>query len=376
MNIEQTLIDQAKQTNLVGIAERYTTLRKEAAREYAGPCPKCGGRDRFHVKPDAWFCRQCHPEFGDQIEFIRWADGADFVTAIERLTGQKPMQPTAQRKPTAIQSPIRRPADWPAKATAIVQRARAKLIDGAGADYLVGRGLQPATWAAFGLGYTDEAEGVAQAFQVPAIVIPWMRGGEISAIHYRFLQSVITTDEDGRLYSHKMRSYPGSVNQGLLYGGQALLGCAEGLRTLVLCEGELNAISIWQVAHPWHFDVLSLGSETAKLTPAMLDYAGRFERVLVWMDKAAVAKSIMALIPGSYGISSPVQDGRKCDANDMLQSGILGGFLATARARACQGETERQRLLWNIDDAVRDGHMDVGACQVAAEMAKGLGVQL
>ena len=55
--------------------------------EYAGPCPKCGGRDRFRVQPEAgaWFCRQCHPEWGDAIELVKWRDGLGFREACERL---------------------------------------------------------------------------------------------------------------------------------------------------------------------------------------------------------------------------------------------------------------------------------------------------
>lgn len=45
-------------------AQHDTTLRKVAAThggEWAGPCPFCGGRDRFHVQPaeQRWLCRGC-----------------------------------------------------------------------------------------------------------------------------------------------------------------------------------------------------------------------------------------------------------------------------------------------------------------------------
>lgn len=60
--IPQTQIDDAKRTDLIELAGRYTQLRKASGtKEWEGPCPKCGGRDRFHVKADAFFCRQCHP---------------------------------------------------------------------------------------------------------------------------------------------------------------------------------------------------------------------------------------------------------------------------------------------------------------------------
>ena len=52
--------------NLVDLIGRDTTLRKVASThggEYAGPCPWCGGEDRFRVWPYAdrpgYWCRQC-----------------------------------------------------------------------------------------------------------------------------------------------------------------------------------------------------------------------------------------------------------------------------------------------------------------------------
>ena len=374
MTISQTVIDQARQTNLVSVAERYTTLRKEAAKEYAGPCPKCGGVDRFHVKPDGWFCRQCHPKFADQIEFVRWADGADFTTAIERLTGQRPMQATIQRKPTVQAMP--KPADWLDDAEMIVDSAHARLMAGGdGATYLLSRAIQPPAWEAFSLGYREDVSlpGTGGKDRAPAIVMPWMRGGKLTAIRYRFLQAHEYTDLEGHLRKAKQTSLVDSDFTGVLYGGQGLLGCAEDLRTLVLCEGEINALSIWQTCHGWNWDVLSLGSESAKLTTAMINYARRFERVIVWMDKSEVAKSIMTAIPGAWGMNSP---GGK-DANEMLQAGHLGGLLATARFEACETDMERERLLWNLwDNAQLPGGIDAGARQVMESIAKGLGKAL
>lgn len=58
--------------------------------EYAGPCPKCGGVDRFHAQPDRaegarWACRQCHPKWGDVIELRMWLHGESFLEACKAL---------------------------------------------------------------------------------------------------------------------------------------------------------------------------------------------------------------------------------------------------------------------------------------------------
>ena len=71
-----------RNTSLLWVARGNTRLRKVAevagrGPEYAGPCPRCGGKDRFRVQSEAgrWFCRQCHPEWGDVIEYVEWLRG-------------------------------------------------------------------------------------------------------------------------------------------------------------------------------------------------------------------------------------------------------------------------------------------------------------
>ena len=67
------------------LANQFTTLSGRGKEQY-GPCPKCQGDDRLHVTPDWFFCRRCHPERGDCIEFIQWLKGLDFKTACEWLS--------------------------------------------------------------------------------------------------------------------------------------------------------------------------------------------------------------------------------------------------------------------------------------------------
>ena len=52
-------------TNLVDLVSQTITLQRVSGEEWAGPCPKCGGEDRFHVSPSMAFCRQCGPSVRD-----------------------------------------------------------------------------------------------------------------------------------------------------------------------------------------------------------------------------------------------------------------------------------------------------------------------
>lgn len=368
--IDATLVELAKRTNLIELAKQRVELRRESATEWSGPCPICQGTDRLHVKADAFFCRKCHPQFGDPIEYTRWLHRVDFAGAIGILTGEitTPKARTMTPQPTTKQ-PQRKDAQysgWSEDVQPMVTEAQATLRDGFA--YLQSRGLYEATAAAFRLGFRIDAPlpGTWHAKErrhmvdpQPAIVIPWFRGGNLAAVRYRFLALHTYTDIDGKERKVKQSSVYDSDFTGALYGGHVLPAfCtmalnengrnAESLRTLVLCEGEINAMSIWQETDALNWDVFSLGSESQKLSAGALAFAERYGRVIIWMDKADIAKRVMSQIAGSVAISSPVVDSRQVDANSMLQSGELLDFLVEVRYRACQSENERERVKWDL----------------------------
>jgi hypothetical protein len=59
--------------------------------ERVGPCPVCGGTDRFSVNTTkgVWNCRGCE-KGGDVIELTMHLDGSDFKTAVATLAGEPP----------------------------------------------------------------------------------------------------------------------------------------------------------------------------------------------------------------------------------------------------------------------------------------------
>src|SRR5262249_27143166 len=66
------------------------TLKKAAANELAGPCPKCAGRDRFsvNIKKQVFNCRGC--EVGrDVIALAQLIYGCDFAEAVEHVTADR-----------------------------------------------------------------------------------------------------------------------------------------------------------------------------------------------------------------------------------------------------------------------------------------------
>lgn len=76
-----------------------------------GPCPNCGGRDRFsvHVGKQQWNCRGCKVEAGvsgDVIGLVQLIDNCDFIAAVETLADE-----TGERKLITAPEPVDKKAD-------------------------------------------------------------------------------------------------------------------------------------------------------------------------------------------------------------------------------------------------------------------------
>lgn len=349
----------AKRTNLIDLIGNEVQLRRESRDEWSGPCPLCGGTDRLHVRHDSFFCRNCRPEFGDAIDYARWRHNLDFRAAVAFLAGGVPEAPRAAKvKPTAHPS---NPggAAMADDIDAIVERAQAQIAKAL--PYLLSRGISEESATMYRLGYRADTRlpGTKGQRTAPAIVIPWYRGDRLAAVRYRFLEIHQYTDIGGKPRTARLVSEYGSDLAGLLYGGHVLPEfcrmpiddangrCAEQLRTLVLVEGELNAISIWQVASGWNWDVLSLGSESQKLSAHGREFANRYGRIMVWMDRLELGKRLALHLSGAYVIEPPVANDKALDANDLLVAGTLDEFLADMRIGMCSGdERELNRILY------------------------------
>jgi hypothetical protein len=83
-------IERAREADILGIAERLgTKLKRAGASEYVGPCPVCGGKDRFgvNIKKQVWNCRGCG-KGGDAIGLAQHAGGVTFAEAVAALSGE------------------------------------------------------------------------------------------------------------------------------------------------------------------------------------------------------------------------------------------------------------------------------------------------
>ncbi|MCB5199034.1 hypothetical protein LGQ03_07260 [Loktanella sp. TSTF-M6] len=88
-------LDEAKAIPIEEVAERLGLLDglRRAGHEWVGPCPACGGTDRFGINPhkNVYNCRHCGGVDNgcDGLGLVRLVLGVDFPTALSWLVGER-----------------------------------------------------------------------------------------------------------------------------------------------------------------------------------------------------------------------------------------------------------------------------------------------
>ncbi|WP_165420945.1 toprim domain-containing protein [Bradyrhizobium sp. Leo170] len=101
-------IDTAKAVRIEDECQRRAIELRGHGIDRCGPCPRCGGRDRFsiNVAKQLWNCRQCQ-RGGDVISLVAHIDGVGFRQAVRYLGGaQQPVAaPVVRTTPLARHEP-------------------------------------------------------------------------------------------------------------------------------------------------------------------------------------------------------------------------------------------------------------------------------
>jgi hypothetical protein len=86
---QKRLVDEARGKDVLAEARARGAELRRCGSEWVGPCPVCGGTDRFGINPrkNVFICRQ-GGSAGDAVALVMYLDGAPFRAAVEALTGK------------------------------------------------------------------------------------------------------------------------------------------------------------------------------------------------------------------------------------------------------------------------------------------------
>lgn len=74
--------------NIELLADKDTNLKRKNPNEQSGPCPFCGGRDRFSVQADKWLCRHCtEGKWADPIDYAMRRNNWTFIEVAKHYLG-------------------------------------------------------------------------------------------------------------------------------------------------------------------------------------------------------------------------------------------------------------------------------------------------
>lgn len=159
--------------NTLDLASKKVELKKVASThggEWTGPCPECGGKDRFHVWPytngekGSYWCRGCDKS-GDNIQFLIDFEGMNFKDAcawlninLDKNYHSKPAPPEKREfQPTQHQSPDQL---WQEKAGKFISWAQEQLKNNqTQLAWLAARGINQHAAETAGLGWNPGENG-------------------------------------------------------------------------------------------------------------------------------------------------------------------------------------------------------------------------
>jgi hypothetical protein len=351
---------EARRLPLRDVAERLgIKWRGGRAGEHVGPCPVCGGTDRFAVNPrkGVWLCRRCDLG-GDGIALARHVLGLGFREALDWLVGEAPPDPARLAELEA-----HRAAEAAREAQA-AERYRQRAIDqarawwraaapGAGTPaeaYLAARGITfaPGAWPKALRFRPDHPamkriDGRLEELHRGPCMLAAIQGpdGRLAAVHQTWIdparpgEKARLTRRDGT--SEKSKFTRGSKKGGairLVGSGAGLLVMGEGIETTL----SLRAAGLWPGASWWAgVDLGNMSGRQAGRNSGVPDLEDaraflppRETRVLVYLQDGDSApgptrahleaglRRAMAARPGLRGFVVPADPG--ADFNDMWRA--------------------------------------------------------
>ncbi|WP_444452557.1 DUF7146 domain-containing protein [Rhodobacter capsulatus] len=230
--------------------------------ERQGPCPRCGGADRFglNARKNVFLCRHCEHDGGKggPLDLVMFVRGCTFPEALDWLCGPKPelsAAELAERERKAAErkaAQARAAAKFRAEAIEDAQRIWSDTIPAEGTvvvDYLDRRGISrellPRTPAALRFQLAarymipDGNHGWREIHRGPAMVAGVLdRNGVLTAVHRTWID---LDQPKGKVVLPRLdkpgETWPAKKVLGAKKGGAIRLVTPQGADTLVMGEG-------------------------------------------------------------------------------------------------------------------------------------------
>jgi hypothetical protein len=249
--------------NTLDLAQKREKLRKVSGTnggEWQGPCPGCGGEDRFHVWPQqnqgqgSYWCRGCG-KGGDAIQFLRDFEGMSYHDACAYLNIDMPDRPehATLRQPREQKQgfiPARHvpPAElWQEKAEKLTAWAQEHLMTNAEVlAWLAARGIDRTAAENYRLGWNPGEDGKDIFRARPAWGLSEIRkeNGRLRALWIP-QGLVIPLIIDGIVHRIRIRRPEGEPRYYVVPGSSAnTMHLEASRRATVIVEAELDAIAI------------------------------------------------------------------------------------------------------------------------------------
>jgi len=355
------------------------SYRKKASTlggEYKGPCPWCGGEDRFSIHPnqDHYVCRQCR-KAGDSIQFVKNYYNKSYVEACQHLdipvnTKLRPsLDPADPRHNQNIKWSPRLatmpPKAWQNKATAILFAAYKHLLSPAGKphrEWLNDRGINNNTiktarmgWNTTSLSFDRETWGLApetdphtrkqKNIWVPAgLIIPYFRNNSPIRLRVR-QQNPIGNDPYIIVSGSHMGYFDCTIHT----------GTDESNNPAFIVEAELDAWLLYQEIHQ-AARVFAVGNSSARPDTAAHEYINSHGTVLsLDTDQAGEAENTWWTKQYPHVVVHPSEFGK--DPGEAYEVGVdITAWAIDGLARAVPPKhvDPRQADIYKTDKQARE----------------------